>query len=479
MNYRRGAEIGRGGMSDVFEGVALEDAAVPPGTVVALKYLREEFTGDSDTLERFFQEILTCSRLKSPNITRGFDVRTDNNRPVFIMERLYGESLRLRLRQGPIGEAQALGVAASVVNGLGVAHEAGVVHRDIKPGNIHLGGGWPGAPASVKILDFGIARLQNSQLTLVGTHLGTPTYMSPEQIENPSLVDARSDFYSLGVVLYEALCGHPPFKGTDAEVMRGHVSLAPPALPTHISPHTRQLVSRMLAKNPAARPQTAFELRTQLGLALSQLNAPSAPSPSVNTASTATLPRAREREQDTVVRPAPQFRPQPPVPSGVPTSSVPASPRNSPYLLWGALGGGGVLLLLLFAAISTGGPTGTPAPTSAPMTMSVPTSTEAPPASTPEPEPEPTATTEATVTPRPTATTQATATPRPTSRPTAVPTQVAVLPPTPAPRPTRIPRPTFRPRPTRVPRPTFRPRPTRVPRPTSRPRPKPTPEMAF
>jgi serine/threonine protein kinase len=250
--------------------------------LVALKILNPDLVAGEELLRRFQQEARISSSLDHPNIVRtlSFGVARDG-RPYLVMELLEGHSLSDLLSDGgalPLGKFKD--VFLSVLSALSAAHEAGLVHRDIKPANImfcKLDGG----REAIKLVDFGIAKVVDSQaaeqcLTKTGVLLGSPNYMSPEQCKGARL-DGRSDLYSLCCVMYEALCGEPPYSGSSAlEVMRLH-SLAPP--PTVSELTNRVDVSRELAsviiwglcKDPSERPQSADELASRLNAVFEQI----------------------------------------------------------------------------------------------------------------------------------------------------------------------------------------------------------------
>lgn len=259
--YALEVEIGRGGMATVFLAGDLKH-----GRRVALKVLHPELTAALGA-ERFLREIEIVARLSHPHILPLYDSGRTNGFFYFVMPYVEGESLRQRLErelQLPIGEA--LGIARAVASALGYAHSHGVVHRDVKPENILFSGGEP------VVADFGIARAVtmagSERLTRTGIVVGTPAYMSPEQATGED-VDARSDIYGLGCVLYEMLAGEPPFMGrTRAAVIVRQLSERPPSLKAvrpGLPPRVESIVETALAKSPADRFATAEELANALG----------------------------------------------------------------------------------------------------------------------------------------------------------------------------------------------------------------------
>ncbi|HVJ90155.1 MAG TPA: serine/threonine-protein kinase, partial [Labilithrix sp.] len=204
--------IGAGGMGTVFESTSPDD-----GRPVAVKLLGADYRGDSEIKARFLEEGRMCQRLIHPNIVRVFDVaEAEDGTPYIVMELLEGVALSAYTRSGvriPVGQAAA--ILQGVLGGLGAAHAQGIVHRDLKPENVVLARE-PNGTFAAKILDFGIAKVMDlaggmGSKTRTGVLLGTPAYMSPEQIKNSKDVDARSDIWSAGVMLYEMLAGRVAF----------------------------------------------------------------------------------------------------------------------------------------------------------------------------------------------------------------------------------------------------------------------------
>ncbi len=210
--YRIDGEIGRGATGVVY---LAEDPNLRRRLAIKVYNLPEGLGPDEEraTRERFLREAQAAGALNHPAIVTVYDADEEpvNRRPYIAMEHVDGSSLRevIRLR-GPLPHGEALRIAISLADALSTAHEAGVVHRDIKPANILV----RASDGSVKLADFGIARLSSSDLTRTGETLGSPAYMSPEQFRG-AIVDGRSDLFSLAVVLYEMLCGEKPFSGTD------------------------------------------------------------------------------------------------------------------------------------------------------------------------------------------------------------------------------------------------------------------------
>lgn len=205
--YRLRALLGSGGMGAVFEAEGAD------GVPVAVKVIRPEATTD-DTVRRFAREAKSAMRIESPHVVRVFDVSTEGEMPFMVMELLKGADLAATLeRTGALDPAVAARIFVEACAGLGAAHDKGLVHRDIKPGNIFLH--VDDDAVTVKVCDFGIVKpvptmtQEATELTRTGGLVGTPAYMSPEQVQDPRAVDARSDLWSLALSLYAALSGKP------------------------------------------------------------------------------------------------------------------------------------------------------------------------------------------------------------------------------------------------------------------------------
>lgn len=244
--YRILEEIGRGSMGIVFKAENPLD-----GRNVAIKILAEKLINDPEMLQRFEREGGAASALNHPNICRVFESGNWQGRPYLVMELLTGQSLDQLLKSGPVPAAQLIDIADGVCRALEAAHAIGVVHRDIKPGNIFLTG-----TGEVKVLDFGLAKVTRPStpmgddaptavMTRRGIVLGTFAYMSPEQICCEPL-DGRTDLFSLGVVLYELATGKLPIRGAEVE-----------ALPAGLGP----ILAKLMAPDASLRYQTAAEAR--------------------------------------------------------------------------------------------------------------------------------------------------------------------------------------------------------------------------
>ena len=253
--------LARGGMAEVL--LARDRVLDRP---VAVKELVPEFATDPNFVERFRREAQAAASLTHANVVGVYDWGSQDGTYFIVMEYVDGPSLSQVIRSdGPLHPRRAAEIAAEVADGLGFAHARGVVHRDIKPGNVLLT-----KSGQAKVTDFGIARALSSpaeDLTQAGSVMGTATYFSPEQAQGLS-VDGRSDLYSLGVVLYEMLTGRPPFTGeTPLAISYRHVQDAPEPPSTHISGLPRGLeaiIMKLLAKKPDDRYASAQDLRLDL-----------------------------------------------------------------------------------------------------------------------------------------------------------------------------------------------------------------------
>jgi len=210
--------------------------------------------------ERFLREVRTVGQLRHPNVVVILDFGTHDRRPFLVMELLTGRDFsQLLVHTGPLPPADCAGWIIQVCRGLEAAHRRGVVHRDIKPHNIFLTDA-----GMVKLLDFGIARTEESELTAAGHLVGTVDYIAPERVQGET-GDHRSDLFSVGVLLHELLSGSRPFPGKSVSaVLRSIVGQAPAALPPGLPPGLGDVVRKALAKKPAERHQSAAELAAAL-----------------------------------------------------------------------------------------------------------------------------------------------------------------------------------------------------------------------
>jgi len=250
-HYRIVEKIGAGGMGEVY---LAEDTKLSRN--VALKFLPTHLCRDEDSRTRFTREAKAAAKLDHPNIVPVYEVGEYNGRPFFAMAHITGEPLRDVVKQGKLSVAEAVSLTQQICEGLHEAHEAGVVHRDIKPGNIIIDS--KGKP---RLLDFGLATVSGEEkLTQTGSTLGTVGYMAPEQITGGK-VDKRSDLFSVGVILYEMLTGRRPFEGdNDAAIIRAITTSTPEPIArfkSGVTGELQQVINKALAKDPALRYQHA------------------------------------------------------------------------------------------------------------------------------------------------------------------------------------------------------------------------------
>jgi serine/threonine protein kinase len=258
--YRIGDLLGRGGMGEVYDAVDLR-----LDRPVALKRLRDDMADDASMRRRVEAEARLAAKLTHPNVVTVFDSGLDGRHPFIVMERLDGRTLRDELARGPMEADRACDMALQVLEALAAAHAIGLIHRDVKPGNILVGPGntW-------KVADFGIAISADSDHSLTGTGqvLGSPSYLAPERLEGHAAT-ARSDLYSLGVVLYEAVSGRRPFgEGNPwalaVRIQDGRHESVREAAPG-IEPVLAASIERAMSLDPARRFASAEEMAQALG----------------------------------------------------------------------------------------------------------------------------------------------------------------------------------------------------------------------
>jgi serine/threonine-protein kinase len=316
--YRIHRKLGAGGMANVY---LAQDEELDRR--VAIKVLNDRYANDAAFVERFRREARSAAALSHPNIVPIYDRGDADGHPYIAMEVIEGRSLKELIQgRGPLPIGRAVDYAQQVLAALRFAHRNGIVHRDIKPHNILIG-----PDDHLKVTDFGIARLGASEITETGSIMGTAQYLSPEQARGRP-VDARSDLYSVGIVLYEMLTGQVPFNGDSAvEVAMKQVNDAPPPPSRIIAGIPKELdevVLRALAKDPATRYQTADEFAEDLKRV--QAGQPVAPETTEAATALLTGPAATEIIARTDAPPTPR----PPSPTG-PPRRPPAPPPEYGY----------------------------------------------------------------------------------------------------------------------------------------------------
>ncbi|MEM1347039.1 MAG: protein kinase [Myxococcota bacterium] len=251
--------LGAGGMGNVYK---VLDTALDE--VIALKTLRRELISSPGAMARFRREVKLARRVTHPSVARTYDLGTDGDIPYLTMEFIDGEPLHVHVQRcGGIHRKRASELIIAIAEGLGAAHDAGVVHRDLKPANIMVSG------ERLVITDFGIARAQHTDHaspTTIDGLVGTPTYMAPEQIQGEQTLDHRADLYALGVIFYELLAGQPPFVAdTPVRIALSRLTQDPPPLPkTGGFPELDAIVMRLLARHPDDRFADVAELTNAL-----------------------------------------------------------------------------------------------------------------------------------------------------------------------------------------------------------------------
>ena len=266
-HYRIVSKLGGGGMGAVYDA---EDTRL--GRHVALKFVPPELMHDRKALDRFFWEARAASQLNHPGICTIHDIEDSDGHPFIVMERLEGVSLKDRMLSGPMELEDILDVGIQVADALAACHAKGIIHRDIKPANIFLTNS-----GQVKILDFGVAKLSpglragdtslDDPLTVAGDIFGTAVYMSPEQARGEEL-DARTDIFSLGVVLYQMATGQRPFTGSNAvttlEAIMNHKPVSPLKLNPKLPPELEGIIGRAMEKERGKRYPDALALKGDL-----------------------------------------------------------------------------------------------------------------------------------------------------------------------------------------------------------------------
>jgi eukaryotic-like serine/threonine-protein kinase len=331
--------LGDGGMGAVYRA-----RHVMLNQPVAVKLLHAEFSRRGDMLERFLREARAAAAIGNPHIIRVHDCDvTPDGRPFLVMELLEGEGLEALLRrERRLTPQRVVALAQQMLDGLGAAHAAGIIHRDMKPANVFVRKTPdPAMPEFVTVLDFGISKMadptgSNQHITQTGAVIGTPIYMAPEQIMNPKDLDRRADIYATGVMIYEMLSGRLPYEGANTAELIVKACTVPPTPLREVAPDLPnaiiEVVDRAMAREPSARWQSASEFADALRRALGGAHAlPTSPqgSGAANVWSSPASMTGPSPQNAPVMTAAPNYTP----PSMAMASSLPAMATPSH---WGA-----------------------------------------------------------------------------------------------------------------------------------------------
>jgi serine/threonine-protein kinase len=352
--YQLSSRVAIGGMGEVWQAT---DLVI--GRTVALKILKDEYLGDPGFLERFRAEARHAALVNHEGIANVFDYGEEDGSAYLVMELVPGEALSTMLeREHTLPVDKVLDIVAQTANALQAAHAVGLVHRDIKPGNLLIT-----PDGRVKITDFGIARIADQvPLTATGQVMGTVQYLSPEQASGHP-ASPSTDIYSLGIVAYECLAGRRPFTGeSQVAIAMAHINEQPPALPTTIPDPVRDLVMACIAKKPADRPATAANLaRAAQALRRGDVAAATVAVPSLAAAGTVMFnpPVGVVSNNDATALIGTQTNRQPgapivPVPPGSPAEVEDDPPKKSRWWIWVLVGIAVVAIAILIGVFALG-----------------------------------------------------------------------------------------------------------------------------
>jgi serine/threonine-protein kinase len=293
--YRIESVIGEGGMGAVF-------AATHTVTEkrVALKWMRPDLVGQHGAVQRFMREAQAAGRLNHPNVVDIYDIGEHDGSPFLVMEYLQGEPLGAALERSLLSPQQVVRYLIPAMRGVSAAHARGVVHRDLKPDNIFLCKNADGSDREPKVLDFGISKVTsadgalNPRLTRTGAVMGTPYYMSPEQLRDAAEIDERTDVYAFGVILYEALTGRVPFDAENYSALILEIATGTPKRPRQLRPEIPEGLERIVLKAMARDPDDRYANVDGLGRALE---------PYSRTSSRAPRKDRKDKDQDEPIEP--------------------------------------------------------------------------------------------------------------------------------------------------------------------------------
>ncbi len=347
--YRVVRRIGEGGM-----GVVVEAENLVTGKRVAIKWMHPQVAARPEAAERFLREARASARVRHPNVVDVYDAVHDQTTCFLVMELLEGEPLSYVLERGGMPAHELISLLLDAMRGVAAAHRQGVIHRDIKPDNIFLAIEGDRGNKIPKVLDFGISKVTGSDamsLTRTGATMGTPMYMSYEQLCGVKDIDARTDVYAFGVILYEALTGQPPFQAESFPELVVKITQTQPTPPKQLRPDIPRsldrLVQRAMSKERETRVASLEELIREL-----EPFATAASFRAQMTADGTALPRVRPRSDEPPRPPEPEpslvVESRESAPSATPMEAsfpVPAAPRRRDALPWLVVGGAVATLL--------------------------------------------------------------------------------------------------------------------------------------